>query len=91
MLQRFRVAMVDTTRKPLSGTIEVDETLAGGAEQGGKRGRGTAKSIVAIAIEVLEPKGFGRIRMRHISNFSAAQIFGTGYNTEQNSRRLLAV
>lgn len=50
MLHRFRVAMVDAERKQLSGNIEVDETLVGGVEQGGKRGRGTTKSIVAIAI-----------------------------------------
>lgn len=74
MLQRFRVAMVDTARKPLSGIIEVDETLVGGVKQGGKRGRGTTKSIVAIAIEVLEPKGFGRIRMRHIPDASGASL-----------------
>lgn len=74
MLQRFRVAMVDTARKHLSGTIEVDETLAGGVKQGGKRGRGTTKSIVAIAIEVLEPKGFGRVRMRHIPDASGTSL-----------------
>lgn len=74
MLQRFRVAIVDTTRKPLTGTIEVDETLIGGVKQGGKRGRGTTKSIVAIAIEVLEPKGFGRVRMRHIPDASGASL-----------------
>lgn len=74
MLQRFRVAMVDAARKPLSGTIEVDETLVGGVKQGSKRGRGTTKSIVAIAIEVLEPKGFGRIRMRHIPDASGASL-----------------
>jgi len=74
MLQRFRVAMVDPAREPLSGTIEVDETLVGGVEQGGKRGRGTTKSIVVIAIEVLEPKGFGRVRMRHIPDASGASL-----------------
>ena len=74
MLQRYRVAMVDTARKPLSGTIEVDETLVGGVKQGGKRGRGTTKSIVSIAIEVLEPKGFGRIRMRHVPDASGASL-----------------
>ena len=74
MLQRFRVAMVDTARKSLSGNIEVDETLVGGVKQGGKRGRGTTKSIVVIAIEVLEPKGFGRIRMRHIPDASSASL-----------------
>jgi transposase-like protein len=30
MLQRFRVAMVHSERKPLSGTVEIDETLIGG-------------------------------------------------------------
>ncbi len=74
MLQRFQVAMVDTSRKALSGNIEVDETLVGGVKKGGKRGRGTTKSIVVIAIEVLEPKGFGRIRMRHIPDASSASL-----------------
>ena len=74
MLQRFRVAMVDVTRRPLSGSIEVDETLIGGVKRCGKRGRGATKSIVAIAIEVLEPKGFGRIRMRHVPDASGASL-----------------
>ena len=50
MLQRFRVSMVNDERKQLSGNIEVDETFIGGVKQGGKRGRGAAKSIVAIAV-----------------------------------------
>src|SRR3989339_572901 len=44
MLQRFRVAMVDAEREPLSGEVEVDESLVGGVQQGGKRGRGITKS-----------------------------------------------
>ncbi|MBT9169468.1 MAG: hypothetical protein DDT19_02828 [Syntrophomonadaceae bacterium] len=36
MLQRFRVAMVNSERKPLSDNVEVDETYVGGAEKGGK-------------------------------------------------------
>lgn len=74
MLQRFRVAMVRSEREQLSGYVEVDETLLGGVEQGGKRGRGTSKSIIAIAVEVLEPKGFGRIRMRHIPDASGPNL-----------------
>jgi hypothetical protein len=70
MLQRFRVAMVDAERKQLSGNIEVDETFIGGVKQGGKRGRGAVKSIVVIAIEIMEPTGFGRVRMRHIPDAS---------------------
>jgi len=74
MLQRFRVAMVDAERKPLSGNVEVDETFIGGVKQGGKRGRGSAKSIVVIAIEIMDPKGFGRVRMRHISDASGESL-----------------
>ena len=74
MLQRFRVAMVDAERKPLCGTIEVDETFIGGIKQGGKRGRGSTKSIVVIAIEIIDPKGFGRLRMRHIPDASGASL-----------------
>ncbi len=74
MLQRFRVAMVRSERERLSGYVEVDETLLGGTDQGGKRGRGASKSVIVIAVEVLEPKGFGRIRMRHIPDASGANL-----------------
>ena len=74
MLQRFRVAMVNTDRKQLSGDVEVDETFAGGEEHGGKRGRGTTKSIVVIAVEIRQPKGFGRVRMRHIPDASGESL-----------------
>ena len=73
MLQRFRVAMVDAERSPLSGEVEVDEPLVGGVHQGGKRGRGSKKSVVAIAVEVRQPNGVGRVRMRHVSDASGAQ------------------
>ncbi len=74
MLQRFRVAMVDAERKKLSGNVEVDETFIGGVRQGGKRGRGSAKSIVVVAIEIIDPKGFGRVRMRHIPDASGESV-----------------
>ena len=74
MLQRFRVAMVNADRKQLSGDVEVDETFAGGEEHGGKRGRGTTKSIVVIAVEIRQPKGFGRVRMRHIPDASGESL-----------------
>jgi len=56
MLQRFRVAMVNADRNQLSGDVEVDETFVGYKEHGGKRGRGTTKSIVVIAVEIRQPK-----------------------------------
>jgi transposase-like protein len=74
MLQRFRVAMVRAEREKLSRDVEVDETLIGGVEKGGKRGRGTSKSVVVIAVEVLQPKGFGRLRMRHVPDASGASL-----------------
>lgn len=74
MLQRFRVAMVNSERKQLSGDVEVDETLIGGVQHGGKRGRGTTKSIVVIAVEIKHPKGFGRVRMRYIPDASGDSL-----------------
>jgi len=74
MLQRYRVAMVRAERSLLAGEVEVDEAYIGGVEHGGKRGRGTSKEIVVIAVEVKEPKGFGRLRMRQISDVSGASL-----------------
>jgi len=74
MLQRFRVAMVRSERERLTGVVEVDETLVGGVKRGGRRGRGTSKAVVVVAVEVLDPKGFGRLRMRHIADASGANL-----------------
>lgn len=74
MLQRFRVAMVGQDRKPLSGNIEIDETMVGGVQKGAKRGRGANKSIVLIAVEIKDPKGFGRVRMRYVPDASGDSI-----------------
>lgn len=74
ILQRFRVAMVRTERELLSGEVEVDETLVGGIEHGGKPGRGAKKCVVVIAVEVREPKGFGRVRMRYVPDASGDSL-----------------
>ena len=74
MLQRYRVAMVRTKREQLSGDVEVDEALVGGVQKGGKRGRGSSKCIVLMAVEVKQPKGLGRLRMRHVSDASSANL-----------------
>jgi hypothetical protein len=64
MLHRFRLAMVRPGRQRLSGWVEVDEAYVGGVE-GAVHGRETAtKSIVAIAVEIKQPKGLGRIRLQ---------------------------
>ena len=74
MLHRFRVEMVRTSRESLSGEIEVDETMIGGVEKGGKRGRGANKEIVVTAVEIKHPKGYGRIRMALIKGLLLGNI-----------------
>jgi transposase-like protein len=74
-LHKLRHAMVRPGRDRLSGRIEVDETYMGGTDTGGKRGRGSEKKdIVAIAVEIKSPKGFGRLRMRRIPDVSAESL-----------------
>ena len=74
-LHKMRYAMVRDGRSLLSGNVEVDETLVGGKEKGGKRGRGAGKkSIVLIAVEVHEPMGFGRVRMQCVSDASGDSL-----------------
>src|SRR5260370_10812309 len=58
MLHRLRVAMVRPGRERLVGCVEVDETHVGGEEEGGRRPQTQEKSIVAIAGDVKQPKGF---------------------------------
>jgi transposase-like protein len=75
LLHRFRVAMVRSERAPLSGTVEVDETFVGGKAHDGSVGRGAArKSLVAIAVEVKHPKGYGRTRMQKINSGAASEL-----------------
>jgi len=73
-LHKFRRAMVRPGRDRLSGIIEVDEAYVGGVEQGA-RGRYTeTKAIVAIAVEILDKKRLGRVRMRPVLDVSAASL-----------------
>lgn len=74
-LHKMRHAMVRPDRDLLCGKVEIDETMIGGEHHGGKRGRGAEnKCIVVIAIEVLEPKGFGRVRMQKIESSSSENL-----------------
>lgn len=74
-LHKLRRAMVRPERDQLCGHVEVDETFVGGSEKCGKRGGGAErKKIVLIAIEVHEPKGFGRVRMRGVPDASGDSL-----------------
>lgn len=84
MLHRLRRAMIRPGRERLSGIVEVDETIVGRSAANkrrvGKREKQLAdqynarRSLVAIAVEIKEPKGFGRIRLRRIPDTSEASL-----------------
>lgn len=79
MLHRFRKAMVRPGRERLQGKVEVDETyLAITDRERPKSAKGrknqTSKTQIAIAVEILEPKGFGRIRVQRIPDDSTATM-----------------
>jgi transposase-like protein len=72
MLHRFRRAMVRPGRERLTGKVEVDESYVGMRDSsklrtGAKLKSHTSRSVVAIAVEMQEPKGFGRIRLRRVA------------------------
>ena len=74
MLHKYRAAMVRPGRERLRGRVEVDESYVGGKEDW-VRGRETeTKSRVAIAVEVLAPRGFGRIRLQRVKDVSKASL-----------------
>ena len=79
MLHRLRRAMVLPGRELLHGEVEVDETFlaltdAKNPRDAAGRKSGTAKVVVAIAVEMLQPKGFGRIRIQQIERGDSANL-----------------
>ena len=79
MLHRFRRAMVRPDRERLKGQVEVDETYLAITDRQnpispvGRKSK-TTKVQIVVAVEILQPKGFGRIRLRRIFNDSAACV-----------------
>ncbi len=79
MLHRFRRAMVRPERELLKGEVEVDETYLAISDREkplsskGRKNK-TSKILVAIAVEIHQPKGFGRIRLRRIEDDSDACV-----------------
>ena len=73
LLHKLRSSMVNPFRDKIGSTVEVDETYIGGPTTGGKRGRGTQKALVIVAVEKRGNKA-GRIRLRHIPNLNEATI-----------------
>lgn len=75
MLHRLRSVLVRPGRDRLSGTVEVDETYIGGDEPGLSGGRAPGKKVLTgVAVEVRQPRGFGRCRMVPLADASAASL-----------------
>jgi hypothetical protein len=80
MLHRFRRAMVRPGRERLKGTVEVDQSYLAIRERretqrGAGQKRRTTKALIVIAVEVLEPRGFGRIRLRRIEEETSGEVY----------------
>jgi len=84
LLHRLRRAMIRPGRDRLHGTVEVDETFVGRSAANSSRDKKKLKtsssqalrnqSVVAIAIEIKPKMGFGRVRMRHLTDKSARSL-----------------
>ena len=86
-LHKLRSCMDRSEGDPLSGSVEVDETYLGGADDGEHRGRSLAgkKMLVAGAAEC-RGDAIGRIRLRSIPAATSAVLCGfIGANLVQGS------
>lgn len=75
-LQKLRRAMVRAGREALEGPVEVDDAFIGG-EETGVRGRQTfkkAKIVVAVEIKSESRPRTGRVRLKHVRDFSARSL-----------------
>jgi transposase-like protein len=73
-LHKFRRAVTEHPKTQLCGVVEADETWEGGLRKGqpGRPKVSDRSSLVAAAVELLEPKGFGRARLASLKDGSAA-------------------
>src|SRR5260370_5277157 len=75
MLHRLRSVLVRPGRDRLTGTVEVGETYIGGEEPGLPGGRAKGKkSLVGIAVELHQPRGYGRVRMGILADAPAGSL-----------------
>ena len=75
MLHRLCSVLVRPGRERLRGVVEVDETYIGGDEPVLAGGRAKCKKVlVGVAVELEEPKGFGRCRMAPIPDASGESL-----------------
>ena len=76
MLHKFRRAMVNMTREPLRGEVEVDDTWVGGSQaglRGSRQLKGRKAALVLVAVEK-RGRGTGRARMEVIPDFKSSTL-----------------
>jgi transposase-like protein len=73
-LHKLRRAMVRPGRDRLRGTVEVDETYVGGVDEWAPGSYEGDKAVVMIAVELLEPRGFGRVRLQRVPKATKADL-----------------
>src|SRR5207344_408794 len=76
MLHKFRRAMVNSTREPLEGEAEVDDTWVGGSQTGLRGSRQLKDRKSALVLVAVERRGraTGRARMEVIPDFKSATV-----------------
>jgi transposase-like protein len=76
MLHKLRRAMINFSREPLHGDVEIDETWVGGPQpgiRGSRQLKGRKAALVAVAVEKRGTRS-GRIRMEVIPDFGKATM-----------------
>jgi len=76
MLHKFRRAMVNITRTPLQGEVEVDDTWVGGSQaglRGSRQLKGRKAALVLVAVEK-RGRGTGRARREVIPDFKSVTL-----------------
>ena len=79
MLHRYRRAMVRAGRERLKGLVEIDEAYIAITDRENPisavgRKSNTHKVMIGIAVEILQPNGFGRIRLRKLPSDSKESV-----------------
>lgn len=76
ILHKFRRAMVNVTREPLQGEIEVDDTWVGGTQAGLRGSRQLKGRKAALVLAAVEKRGHGsgRARMEVIPDFKSTTL-----------------
>jgi transposase-like protein len=76
ILHKFRRAMVNVTREPLRGEVEVDDTWIGGTQaglRGSRQLKGRKAALILVAVEK-RGRATGRARMAVIPDFKSATL-----------------